>query len=317
MKAVPGHIPPGNDWLAELKWDGMRMQASIDSASSNDRRVTLWSGSGRNVTSHFPELAGLSDAVDLDAVFDGEAAVFDGTRPSFQRLQHRIHVSNPTNVLLTDQPVVYLAFDLLALDGQDLFDVPLVDRRRLLHQVLDDGASWRVPQHSGDPEQLFALAREHELEGIICKRPQSKYRPGRRSPDWIKVKLRKRQEFVVGGWLDGTGSLTGTIGSLLVGVHDGSPEAPGTDLLFAGAVGSGLRDDTRNQLASLFTATDTCPFTHVPKLDKTPHWVDPVAVVEVEYSLWEDDAQLWHPSFRGIRVDREPHDVVRETPAAE
>lgn len=312
MKADSGQIPPGSNWLAELKWDGMRMQASI-----HDGSLVLWSGSGRNVTSHFPELAALADASDLDAVLDGEAVVFDGTRPSFQRLQHRIHVAKPTTELLGSQPVVFIAFDLLHLDGNDLFDVPLIDRRRLLRQVLDDGPSWRVPQHSESPDDLFELAQEHDLEGIVCKREQSKYRPGRRSPDWVKVKLRRRQEFIVGGWLDGTGNLSGSIGSLLVGVRAGTPQAPEAELLFAGGVGSGLRESTRTALADMFVPRATCPFSEAPVLDKAPHWVEPLVVVEVEYSLWEPGANLWHPSFRGIRLDREADDVVRETPAAQ
>ncbi len=312
MKATSGSIPSGSDWLAELKWDGMRMQVAV-----RDGAVTLWSGSGRDVTSHFPELAALGDAVGLDAVFDGEVAVFEGTRPSFHQLQHRIHVSQPTAQQLTEFPIVFLGFDLLSLDGSELFDIPLIDRRRLLDQVLEDGPSWRVPQHSDDAEGLLQLARAHELEGIVCKRARSTYQPGRRSPSWVKVKLRSRQEFVVGGWLGGSGSLDGTIGSLLVGVYGGSPESPTTDLHFAGSVGSGLRDDTRTKLAAAFAPKAECPFTAVPQLDKTPHWVEPTTVVEVEYSIWDDDSLLWHPSFRGIRIDREATEVVRESTPAE
>lgn len=310
MKASSGPIPTGSDWLAELKWDGMRVQAAVVGGT-----VSLFSGSGRDITTHFPELAALSDAVDLDAVFDGEVAVFDGTRPSFHRLQHRIHVRKPPNSLLAEQPVVFLAFDLLALDQQSLLDVPLVDRRRLLHQVLDDGPSWRVPQHSDNAEDLLDLARTHDLEGIVCKRSQSTYRPGRRTPNWVKVKLRTRQEFVVGGWLEGTGGLRGNIGSLLIGVYGGTAESPTSELHFAGSVGSGLSDDTRRNLSDGFTHRGTSPFATVPTLDKRPHWVEPLAVVEVEYSIWDEGSLLWHPSFRGIRIDRDPTEVVRETAA--
>ncbi len=306
MKAVTRGIPAGDEWISDLKWDGMRLQVNIF-----DNEPTLWSGSGRNVTSHFPELATITSAVGLNAVLDGEAVVFDGTRPSFHRLQNRIHVATPTAALVESHPVFFLAFDLLALDDQELFDVPLVDRRRLLRQVLDEGPAWRVPSYSeGDPKDLFELAKDRELEGIVCKRRTSKYRPGQRSPDWIKIKIRARQEFVIGGWLPGSGGLDGTVGSVLVGVYQGS------DLVFAGGVGSGLRDDTRRRLLDELSSTEACPFVDIPVLDKTPQWVEPTMVAEVEYSLWAADGVLWHPTFCGLRIDKDPQDVVRETPAA-
>lgn len=310
MKANSAERPPvGSGWATDLKWDGMRLQVTV---SGDD--VRLSSGSGRDVTSHFPELHSIADEFDADhiddVVLDGECVVFDGGRPSFQRLQHRIHASRPTTALLNEHPVFFVVFDLLSVGGNDLFAVPFTDRRRVLDQLLEDGPHWRVPPFSdGDPNDLLDLARERGLEGIVCKRTSSTYRPGERSPEWLKVKIRLRQEFVVGGWLPGAGGLTGTLGSLLVGVQD--PDHPGR-LAWAGAVGSGLGDRDRTSLARDLVESPSCPFIERPSVDKPPTWVEPTTVVEVEFSLWPRGAQLWHPTFRGVRVDRDPTDVRRE-----
>ncbi len=301
--------PRGDGWVTDLKWDGMRLQVAIDGDE-----IRLFSGSGRDVTSHFPELHSIVDEFDADhideVVLDGECVVFDGGRPSFQRLQHRIHASRPTAALLAEHPVFFVAFDLLSVGGNDLFAVAFEDRRRILGELLGDGPGWRVPPYSdGDPDDLLDLARDRGLEGIVCKRVTSAYRPGERSPDWLKIKIRLRQEFVVGGWLPGSGGLAGSLGSLLVGVHD--PGHPG-ELAWAGAVGSGLSDRLRTSLKADLVASPTCPFAEQPVLDRPPTWVEPTTVVEVEFSLWPLGAQLWHPTFRGIRVDRDPADVHRE-----
>ncbi len=311
MKALGATRPPFDDgWATELKWDGMRLQITIA-----DGEVRLSSGSGRNVTSNFPELHAIADAFDPEhhgtVVLDGECVVFDEGRPSFQRLQNRIHVTNPTNHLVNTYPVFFVAFDLLVLQGQDLFAIPFQDRRRLLSDSLEDGPNWRVPPYSiGDPNELLDLAKERSLEGIVCKRLDSTYRPGERHPNWVKIKVRLRQEFVVGGWLPGGGGLTGSLGSLMVGVHD--PDRDDGKLIWAGAVGSGLRDSLRTQLLAELETSDVCPFLAEPDIDKVPTWVTPTMVVEVEFGLWEEGAQLWHPTFCGVRVDRDPSDVQRE-----
>ena len=177
--------------------------------------MQLRSISGRNVTTSYPELAPMGAAVGIEALIDGEIVVFDGDRPSFAHLQHRMHVSQPTAFLVETYPVVFIAFDLLALDGRSLLDLPYSTRRRFLAEIVNDGPSWRCPPASTeDGASLLELARARDLEGVVAKRLSSHYEPGVRSRHWVKVKIRKRQEFVVGGFLPGRdgGALDGQIG---------------------------------------------------------------------------------------------------------
>ncbi len=311
MKAVGGPIPDGPDWAFELKWDGIRLQAHCSPSAGPGRQLDLRSISGRNVTSTYPELAPLGGGVGLEAVVDGEVVVFDGDRPSFGLLQHRMHVDEPTSATLEMHPVVYIAFDLLALDGRSLLDLPYSTRRRFLNEIIDDGPNWRCPPASiGDGTALLDLAHTRDLEGVMAKRRSSRYQPGVRSRDWIKIKIRKRQEFVVGGLLPGRagGALSSRIGSLLLGVYHGH------ELHFVGAAGSGLTDTSRHQLSALFKTAGGCPFVSVPPPDRTPIWVEPTVVVEVAYSAWPAEGHLRHPVYAGLRRDHDPNDVVRELP---
>ena len=314
MKAELGTLPSGDDWAFELKWDGMRVQASChpsgQASSRPEAQTILRSISGRNITSGFPELMGLASHIGTSAIFDGEMVVFDGDRPDFGRLQHRMHVGEPNQALISTYPAVYIIFDLLELDGNRLLEVDLANRRRLLNELCEDGPAWRVPPLvEGDGQALLDLAAQRGLEGVVAKKLSSRYRPGSRSGSWIKVKLTLRQEFVVGGWLPGHGQLDGQLGSLLVGIYD----ADGT-LHFAGAVGSGLTERHRDQLANAFVETQDRPFFEAPILDRPPVWVEPSQVVEVEYGSWPDGGSLRHPVFIGLRLDHNPADVVREMP---
>ncbi len=318
MKATIGSLPSGDDWAFELKWDGMRIEAlcrpsrpTDSSGASGGDGLVLRSLSGRDVTSSFPELRSLPAALAASAVLDGEVVVFDGDRPSFGRLQHRMHVERPTQQLVSEQPVVYVVFDLLELDGRSLLDLPLQNRRDVLTRLLDDGPSWRVPPIvEGDGAALLALAEERGLEGVVAKRLSSRYEPGIRSAAWRKVKIRRRQEFVVVGWLPGQGRLSGQIGSLLLAVHDDQLD----HLVFVGAVGSGIGDRDRAQLAERLVASGNCPFAEPPPLDREPTWTEPTVVAEVEYGSWPADALLRHPVYAGLRTDRDPTDIVRELP---
>jgi len=312
MKATIGKLPTGDDWAFELKWDGMRIEALCRPAG-NERSagagLVLRSRSGRDVTSSFPELAPLADALGASAIFDGEVVVFEGDRPSFGLLQHRMHVEAPTQQLVADYPVVYVVFDLLELDGQSLLPLPYRTRRALLDDFLDDGPTWRVPPVvEGDGQPLLTLAESRGLEGVVAKRLSSRYTPGTRTADWLKVKVRRSQEFVVVGWLPGQGALEGWIGSLLLAVWDEGR------LRFAGAVGSGLAARDRAQLAPLLHPSDTCPFDEIPTLEKRPTWIEPTVVAEVEYGSWPADGLLRHPVYIGLRPDHDPTQVVRELP---
>lgn len=315
MKATArDELPAGEGWAFELKWDGMRVQARClhprtAAGRGKASEVVLRSGSGRDVTSSFPELAALPAAVGAEAVLDGEVVVFDGDRPSFGRLQHRMHVERPTQALVSEHPIVYIVFDLLELDGRLLIDLPYETRRSVLTDLLDDGASWRVPPVvEGDGRALLDLADERGLEGVVAKRLTSRYEPGARTTDWLKIKVRRRQEFIVVGWLPGQGKLTGQMGSLLLAVWDGPR------LRFAGAVGSGIAERDREQLMSKLVPAASCPLDEVPPLMKHPTWTEPTLVAEVEYGSWPADGLLRHPVYAGLRIDRDPDDVVRELP---
>ena len=308
MKASSGLPPgtgPGGGWAAELKWDGLRMQAAFGRGA-----IRLRSSTGRDVTTAFPEMASLGQESDSIAVVDGELVVFDGDRPVFQRVLQRLNVDRPPELLVHAHPVVYIVFDLLQLDGRSLLGLPLRTRRRLLADYLADGPQWRVPPYVEDgADALMALARERDLEGIVVKRLDSTYRPGERSADWRKVKIRLRQEFVVGGWLAGQGALESEMGSLVVGVWDEGR------FVAAGSVGSGLTDDERRALAATFSERTDPPFEVVPDLVRKATWVEPTTVVEIEFGDWPSDGLFRHPTYIGRRTDRDPDDVVREIPA--
>ncbi len=307
MRAVAAkELPPGEGWAAELKWDGMRIVADV-CVSGDAPELVCRSGNGRDVTNCFPDLQTLTEAVGTDVTLDGEVVVFDDDRPSFARMQQRIHVENPNQVLVTSHPVVYIVFDLLMLDGNSLLDLPYETRRRLLDDLLPDGPNWRIPPYAVDNgEQLLEFARSRGLEGIVVKRLDSRYEPGVRSSAWRKVKIRRRQEFVVGGWLAGQGALENSLGSLVVGVWQDN------QLVVAGRVGSGLTDVERSRLQTLLTPRSDPPFAELPAIEKHATWVEPEIVVEVEFGEWPVGAQLRHPTYRGLRIDRDPADVTRE-----
>lgn len=313
MKATSGALPVGDDWLYEIKWDGMRLVVTIDNRPIFNHPVRLTSANGKDATASFPELAGLAGALGVDsAVLDGEVVAFDERgRPDFGRLQQRMHVSNPRQAAerAAAVPAVLCLFDLLALDDRDVTDLPLVERRRLLESLVDNGPHWQVPAAHDDGTALLDAADDAGLEGVIAKRRDSRYRPGSRTREWVKVKVRRRQEFVVGGWGAGEGGRSGRIGGLLIGYHD---EPGGGPLRFAGRVGSGLSDREIDALTGLLVSRDTSPFDPEPPAihRRAVTWVEPTVVVEVEYAEWTSEGRLRHPTYAGRRVDVDPGDVT-------
>ena len=314
MKATSADLPTGEGWTYEVKWDGMRALSFIE-----DGHVRVQSYNERDVTASWPELRGLPDAIPAaTALLDGELVATDGEgRPSFGLLQQRMHVTAPAEVAAraAEVPVAYLVFDLLHLDGHDLCGLPLSDRRRLLDQVLDPGPRWRVSPLHDDGPALLQAARDRELEGVVAKRLDSTYEPGKRTRTWLKVKVRLRQEMVVGGWLPGEGNRTGRIGALLVGYHDAPRD--GGPLRFAGRVGTGFKDAELMRLGALFAdlATDDCPFDPPPpraEILRGPRWVQPELVAELEFGEWTHDDRLRHPSYLGLRDDKAAEDVTRD-----
>ncbi len=304
MKPSVGMPADESGWVAELKWDGVRTGVATDGS-----RTVLRSSNGRDVTAQYPELADLGRKLAVPAVLDGEVVVFDGDRPAFQRVLERLNVATPSERTVSANPAVFIAFDLLVLDGRSLLDLPYRTRRHVLEDLMCDGAAWRVPPAVEEGSAaLLDLALARDYEGIMLKRLDSPYRPGARSADWRKVKIRQRQEFVVGGWVAGRRSLEQQIGSLILGVWDGD------DLVMAGRAGSGLTDDIRNQLMARFVERDTSPFLEVPSFDRPTTWVRPEVIVEAEYDEWRADGRLRSPVFVGIRDDKDPRDVIREIP---
>jgi bifunctional non-homologous end joining protein LigD len=288
----------------EFKWDGVRALIFVDAAGGLDLR----SRNGVAVAGRYPELAGLGAAVGRPAVLDGEIVALDEAgRPSFAALQPRMHLADPRRAAAAaaEAPVALLLFDLLGLDGDPWFDRPLEARREALLGLELTAGRWSVPPVTDDLDAALHIAEDRGLEGVVAKRLGSRYRPAARSRDWVKLRLRRQQEVVVGGWRPGRGSLGGTIGSLLVGVHDD------TGLRYAGGVGSGLTGAAVARLAGHLAARTTSPF-----VDEVPHadarFVEPLVVVEVGFSEWTPDGRLRHPVFLGVRDDLDPAAVRRE-----
>jgi bifunctional non-homologous end joining protein LigD len=312
MRAVTDSLPPGDDdgWGFEIKWDGMRAIAFVEGGT-----IRLQSSRLTDVTVTFPEMSGLPAALGVrSAILDGELVAFDGAgRPSFGQLQQRMHVTNPADARRRAAlvPVTYVVFDLLELDGHDLTGEPLSRRRAVLDDVLPPGPRWRAAAlQVGDGEALLAAAEDHGLEGVMAKRLDSRYDIGRRSASWRKVKVRGRQEFVVGGWHPGQGGRSGQLGSLHVGYYEGAT------LRYAGRVGSGFTGSELRRVGGLLAglASDTCPFDPPPprELARLAHWVRPELVAEVAFNAWTNDGMLRHPVYLGLRTDKDPARVVRE-----
>lgn len=302
MKAAVGPPHDETGWVAELKWDGIRAQVLTDG-----QVTVLRSSSGRDISRQFPDLMDFGPRLGAAAVLDGEIVVFEGDRPSFQRVLQRLNVDRPNPASIAANPAMFIVFDLLRLDGNSMLELPYRTRRQVLDSLVSDGPFWKVPPYvEQGADQLMALARQRDLEGIVLKRLDSVYKPGARSHDWRKIKIRLRQEFVVGGWLAGQGALEDEIGSLVVGIWDGE------DFVAAGTPGSGITAKERHRLSRLLVERDDCPFVAVPPLERRPTWVEPEIVVEVQFSDWPADGMLRHPVYLGIRDDKAAKDVVRE-----
>lgn len=313
MKAVAGDLPEGPGWAHEVKWDGMRALAFVEGGT-----LTLRSVNERDVTAGWPELTALPAALPCaQALLDGELVALDEQgRPSFTRLQQRMHVQDPAEAArrAAEVAVTFVVFDLLHLEGHALLDRPWHERRRLLDQVVDAGPSWRTSPVHDDGPALLAAAREQGLEGTVAKQVDSTYQPGGRSRSWRKVKVRQEQELVVGGWLPGEGNRSGRIGALLLGYHD----RPGDPVLrYAGRCGTGFREAELVRLAHELApmAEDACPFDPPPPrpdLARGARWVRPELVVQVAYGEWTGDGRLRHPSYLGQRTDKPAAEVTRD-----
>lgn len=293
--------PEGEQWLHELKFDGYRILSHLER-----KAVRLCTRRGNDWTDRFPKVASALAGLDMkETILDGEVVVLarDGTS-DFQALQNLMRRGRTGDI-------VYFVFDIPFYQGYDLTRVPLVERKALLAAVcngLSDGGVVRYSDHiSGRGSDVASRACRESLEGIVSKRADSGYQQ-RRSRSWVKYKCLKRQEFVVGGWTD-PGGAREAFGSLLVGYYEDSR------LVYSGRVGTGFNQqslrDLKRELDRL--AAKRTPFSNPPG-SRGVHWVDPELVVEVQFTEWTEDGILRHPSFLGLREDKEPADVARETP---
>lgn len=308
MLAKLAHFPADeSSYGFEIKWDGIR--ALVYTTQS---RVQILSRSGKDITHQYPEISGLSDALTVpDCILDGEIITYDAEgRPSFSRLQHRMGVTDRKKIAFLTQmaPVTYVIFDILACNANQLLALPYTERRGMLESLGLSGSHWQTPPWSRDGVALLDLSRKLRLEGIMAKKLDSLYWPGRRTDAWLKIKNQLRQELVIGGWLVGEGSRQGTVGSLLVGYYNGNSQ-----LRYAGAVGTGFTTAALKQLHLLLTglAQSENPFTEKPPHTE-PRYVRPVLICEIAFTEWTPNNTLRHPVFKGLRYDKNPRSIVRE-----
>jgi len=328
MLARPGSLRDLSaqiDWAYEMKWDGIRALVYLEPGATG--RVRLVTRNGNDVTASFPELIDdLSAAVGPGGgtggtVLDGEVVALDTkNRPDFSRLQTRLGVTDDRAVHQARRlvPVHYFVFDLLEQDGSPLVDRPYSARRTALEALVTaTGAVQVPPSFSGDAGTVLATSLQLGLEGLIAKATGSTYSGGRRSDQWVKIKHVRAQEVVIGGWRPGNGHRGSTFGSLLVGVPEpaGPGEAPTGRLRYAGRIGTGFND---RDLTILRRRLDELPATANPFDDVPPEdaadavWVQPALVGEAEFAEWTPSGRLRHPSWRGLRPDKAPTDVVQE-----
>jgi bifunctional non-homologous end joining protein LigD len=316
MLAATGDLPTDDvRWSFELKWDGMRALAAGDGQPAT---LTLWTRNQREVAEGYPELAPLGAVLAAHgAVVDGEIVALDEHgRPDFSRLQRRLHATGTrVGAAAAAVPVVYLVFDLLELHHAPLVDEPYYVRRRLLEDLAGEGhgpltsPAWAVPPAFERGQEALSVARQRELEGVVAKRLDSRYTPGRRSPLWRKVVLSQRDSFVVGGWRPGEGARRDLVAALLTGRYDDDGR-----LVYTGAVGSGLADADLDHWQSEVTrmTTTTSPFAGRQPAGYA-RFLRPEAVIDVSYRELTPAGTLRHPVYRGSRPDLDPADI-RHTP---
>jgi bifunctional non-homologous end joining protein LigD len=291
--------PTGREWLYEVKWDGYRALASVGGGD-----VALVSRRGNDLTERFGSVArALARVVRTpDCVLDGEVCALDEQgRSSFSVMQQG------------SGPLVYYVFDVLEIDGEPVLELPLTERRKRLEQLLDlRGGVVRLSEAFEDGDALYRAAQEQGLEGILAKRRDSRYLPGRRTRDWLKIKTHLEQEFVVAGYTKGKGKRSGRLGSLVLGVMEGG------ELVYAGNVGTGFTEEEIDRLMKRLRPleTPTPPFAEVPKMPKIRKddivWIEPKLVAEVSFGEWTHDRRLRAPVYKGLREDKEPEEVRRE-----
>ncbi len=305
MAQISDRVPPGADWLFEVKWDGVRAVAFIENES-----VRLQSRTGNRCERQYPELSTIPHQIAAEtAILDGEIAVLDAKGVSqFHLIQPRIMNADPNSVahMARNMPVVYFVFDLLYLDGYDLRGVRLDERRKLLEEIVAPDPVLRVSATFAGGEEMLEAARENGLEGLLAKRASSCYE-SKRSSDWVKIKIVTQQEFVIGGFTEPQGERS-YFGALVLGVYENGK------LNWVGNVGTGFDQKT---LAALYSRlkpliTSKCPFAEKPKPDRGMTWLKPELVAQVKFTQWTQDKRLRAPVYLGLREDVKPREATRE-----
>jgi bifunctional non-homologous end joining protein LigD len=308
MLARAGQLPPDEaKWGFEVKWDGIRTVVFLDHG-----HISLQGRNFTDFTARYPEVREL--ARELGArrmILDGEVVAFDERgRPSFERIQTRMHLASDSAVKrrMRDTPVTYVIFDLLYLDGHSTLPLTYTQRRELLDALELQGPAWRAPAyHRGEGGALLEATRDLGIEGIVAKRLDSTYEPGRRSSGWLKIKNVCEQDVVIGGWTPGEGGRSATLGALVTGVmEDGR-------LVYAGKVGTGFTEKTlglvQRELQPL--RAEGSPF-EGRQPPKGTVFVEPRLVARVELREWTRSGTMRAPSFKGLRDDIDPQDCVRD-----
>jgi bifunctional non-homologous end joining protein LigD len=308
MAKLAAKMPtPDDAWGFEFKWDGIRAVAYVDGGI-----VKLISRSGEDITRRYPEIHAMGRALgSRQVILDGEiVALDDSGRPSFEEIQQRMGLTSESEIRrkMKEVPVTYMVFDVMWQDGHPLLNQPYAGRRATLEKLKLAGASWQAPPYEkGGGKAMLQASAKAGLEGIVAKKLDSKYEPGRRSGVWQKIKNRNRQELVIAGWLEGEGKRRGYPGALLVGYYNDGK------FVYAGKVGTGFTDATLEKLNQLMKplARKTSPFdTGSPP--RAAHFVEPKLVGEFEFVEWTKSGQLRAPAFKGFREDKPAKEVVRE-----
>jgi bifunctional non-homologous end joining protein LigD len=331
MLAQPrASLPRGDMWSYEFKWDGIRALVDI-----RDGQLRITTRNGNDVTVAYPELQFMA-TLRADALIDGEIVAFDGAVPSFTRLQLRMHLRDRQQIaeLVPSVPVHFIAFDLLRLDGVDLTAQPLSQRRELLNALAKLSDAQLMPCSVSpvfdDGDSTLQVAQSQGLEGVVAKLTSSRYTPGKRGGDWIKVKLSKHAELVVIGWEAAT-QFPDRLTSLVLGYYGPSgmttentepentepentePENGGRERMhLAGKVSSGLDEATARRLRDVLVVSPHPFDAGFRSPGRIVTWVEPTVVVEVSYTEWAADGRLRHPVLLGIRTDKQPQQVRKE-----
>jgi bifunctional non-homologous end joining protein LigD len=307
------------DLVYEPKYDGIRAIAEVEAGGKS---VILWSRLGNDKTSQFPDVASALAAWARrrkePVVLDGEIVALDaeGRPAGFQQLQGRIHVKgvpgSRSGRESIDAPghAAFVVFDVLRVGARSLCDQPLTERRSVLERLLSRSATPTLrlsDQVRGDARPLYEQAMASGWEGLIAKRADSRYRPGKRTPDWRKLKIVHEQEFVVGGWTEPRHTRT-YFGALLLGVYENGR------LVYVGHTGTGFDQKELARVMALLRPLEVrdCPFDVRPKSNERPHWVRPTLVVQVKFTEWTADGYLRHPVYLGLRDDKPAREIVRE-----